>query len=114
MLIFEWIVWVISASIAFGFICHMRADAKKVQPIHILMVFHVLLMLSSVAAFIIVPWNKLNLIWVMPAAFFGAFLGFVVFGVPVVGTILRVFTLGFARLFFIGTGADVRGVPRGK
>jgi hypothetical protein len=29
MLILEWIVWVISASIAFGGICHMRADAKK-------------------------------------------------------------------------------------
>jgi hypothetical protein len=106
MLILGWVVWVIAASIACGGICYMRADAKKEQPIHILMVFQVLLMLSSVAAFIIGPWNKLNLIWVMPACFFGTFLGFVVFRVPIVGTVLRVITLGFARLFFIGTGAD--------
>lgn len=99
---------------AFGFISHMRAEAKKEQPIHILMVFQILLILSSVAAFIIVPWNKLKLIWVMPASFFGAFLGFVVFRVPFVGTILRFITLGFARLFFIGTGANVRGVLGGK
>ena len=53
MLILGWIVWVIAASTAFGFICHMRADAKKEQPIHILMIFQVLLMLSSVAAMLI-------------------------------------------------------------
>ena len=46
MLILGWVVWVIAASIACGGICYMRADAKKEQPIHILMVFQVLLMLS--------------------------------------------------------------------
>ena len=67
-------------------------------------VFQVLLMLSSVSAFIIVPWNKLNLIRVMLASFFGAFLGFVVFRVPIVRTILRVIALGVARLLFMVQG----------
>jgi hypothetical protein len=78
------------------------------------MVFQMALMVSAVIVFGFGPWNKLHLIWVMPAVFMVMFLGFIVFRIPVVGTMLRVITLGFARVFFIGTGADVRGVPGGK
>ena len=56
-------------------------------------------MVSCVVAF---PWNKLNLIWL------------IAFRVPIIGTILRIITLGFARLFFIGIGAHVEGVLDGK
>lgn len=112
--ILDWIVWGVAAVVAVGSVSYMRAEAKKDQPIHILSVFQGALMLSSVGAFAFGPWNKLNLVWVMPTAFFGAFLGFALFPIPIVGTILRVITLGFARLFFAGTGADVRGVPGGK
>jgi hypothetical protein len=114
MLILGWIVWAIAASIAVGFIFCMRGDAKKEQPIHILQVFQTVLMISIVTIFVLEPWNKLHLIWLLPASFVGAFLGFIVFRIPVVGTILRMITLGFARVFFIGTGANLRGVPDGK
>ena len=114
MLILGWIVWAVAAAIAFSFVGNMRADAKKEEPIHILMVFQVVLMVSCVVAFTFAPWNKLNLIWLMPASFFGALLGFIVFRVPIIGTILRIITLGFARLFFIGIGAHVEGVLDGK
>lgn len=112
--ILVWIVWGVAAVVAFGSVSYMRAEARKDQPIHILLVFQGVLMLSSVGAFAFAPWNKLNLIWVMPVSFFGAFLGFALFSIPILGTILRVITLGFTRLFFAGTGADVRGVPGGK
>ena len=114
MVILGWIVWGIAAVVAFGSVSYMRGEAKKHQPIHMLAVFQGALMLSSVGAFAFAPWSKLNLIWVMPVAFFGAFLGFAVFPIPILGTLLRLITLGFARLFFVGTGADVRGVPGGK
>lgn len=113
-MIFGWIVWTIAAATAFGFISCMRADAKKEQPIHILMVFQVVLMVFCVTAFIFAPWNKLNLFWVMPTAFASSFLGFIFFQVPIIGTLLRVITLGFARVFFVGTGANIVGVLHGK
>jgi hypothetical protein len=70
-----WIVWGIAAVVAFSSVSYMRGEAKKNKPIHMLAVFQGVLMLSTVGAFVFVPWSKLNLIWVMPAAFFGAFLG---------------------------------------
>lgn len=114
MMVLGWIVWSISAAVAFGYVLSIRSEFKNgTQPIHILLVFQGVLMLSSVGAFIFAPWSKLNLIWVMPAAFYGAFLGFGLFPIPMVGTILRVITLGFACLFFVGIQTDDRGIPNG-
>jgi hypothetical protein len=50
-------------------------------------------MVSCVVAFTFAPRNKLNLIWL------------IAFRVPIIGTISRIITLGFAQLFFIGIGA---------
>lgn len=108
--ILEWVVWAISAAIAFFFVRFLRKDAKRGSKIHILQVFQTALMVCCITSFLFFSWNKFHLIWAMPACFFGAFLGFVLFPIPVIGTILNLITLAFARIIFLGTGADISGV----
>lgn len=92
----------------------MRADAKRGVTIHILQVFQCELMLCVAVLLLFSPWSKLHLLWVMPVTFLGAFLGFGLFSIPLLGTILRLITLRFARALFVGVGANVAGVPYGK
>ncbi len=112
--ILGWMLWVLAAYSVAALVGYMRADARKGVPIHMLQVFQAALMVCCAAAFLLPTWNKLHLVWAMPVSFIGGFLGFVLFPMPVLGTILRVATLAFARVFFLGTGADIRGVPGGR
>jgi hypothetical protein len=72
------------------------------------------LMLCSVALFVIEPWSKFQLLWVLPGCYVVSFLGFALLRIPLLGTILRLVILGFARLFLAGVGGHVVGVPGGK
>jgi hypothetical protein len=109
--ILDWVVWAGSALIVVSLIGFMRRNAR----LHIIQVFQVVLMLCCVIFFLFCSWSKFHLLWAMPACFLGGLLGFMLFRIPLVGTILRVITLAFAQVFFIGsTGSDLSGILTGR
>jgi hypothetical protein len=110
-IVLGWLLWAAAVVIILSFISYLRAQEENA--IHILQVFQGVLMIGSLILFIFMPWNKFHLIWAMLASFLGGFLGFALFPIPVIGTFLRLVTLAFPRAFFLGTGADITGVPLG-
>lgn len=106
----EWAVWTAAAAIAIGLVGFMRAHARRGTTIHMLQIFQAALMLCCVGIFPFFTWDKFHLIWLLPACWFGGFLGFILFPLPLIGPLLRMITLTFASVFFLGTGADVGGV----
>lgn len=114
MTILQWVVLIIAFSFSLGSLWHLRKDAKNNQPIHIVTVLQVLLYLSVSIIFLFSPWNKLHLVWVIPASFVFSLLGFIILRIPIIGTLLRMIILLFGRIFLVGIGGNITGVPYGK
>jgi hypothetical protein len=114
MVILQWVVWGFVVFLFGGFLYLLRKDAKDNKPIHIITVLQMILYLLFSILFVFRPWNKLHLIWVIPAAFFLSYSAFLILRIPIVGTILRVGILFFCRIFLVGIGSHIIGVPNGK
>ena len=114
MIILQWIVWIVVSSFALGSLWHLRKDARDSKPIHIVTVLQVLLYLLLSIIFLFSPWNKLHILWVIPAAFVLSLSGFIIFRIPIIGTLLRIMVLFFGRIFLVGIGGNITGVPYGK
>ena len=112
--VLEWLIWGFGASLAVGFVLIMRKEARRGAPILIGMIMQTALMFCCAALFVIEPWSKFHLLWILPGCFLVSFLGLPLLTIPLLGTILRVVLLAFARLFLIGVGGNVIGVPGGK
>jgi hypothetical protein len=111
MALLQWAVWGLAVFVFLGFVFHMRTDARNGQVIHMVTVLQTATMLAFVALFAFEPWNKLHLLWIIPACLPLSLLGFSIFRVPIVGSILRAICLFVGRFFLVGVGGTIRGVP---
>jgi len=114
MIVLQWIVWCFALLLFFGFLLSVRQDAKNGKPVHIITIVETTLLLVFPLVFLFCPWSKFHLLWVAPCCFIVSKMGFFVFRVPIIGAFLRVVFLFLGRVFLIGIGGTIQGVPYGK
>ena len=116
MIILQWVVWALASLLALVSLWHLRKNARDNKPVHIIEVLNVLLDLLLPIIFLFSSWNKLHLIWIFPAALVLSLAGFIIFRIPIIGTLLRKITLFFGWIFLLGTGdsTTITGVLHGK
>lgn len=112
MIIFQWIIWIIALCFFISFLYGIRKDAKNNKPIHITLLLQTIFLLIVVILFLFSPWNKFNLLWVIPTCFIsGWIIGFIIMPMPIIGDILRDISLIFAYIFLVGTKWEIGGYP---
>ena len=113
-MVLQWIVWCFALLLFFGFLLSLRQDAKNCKPVHIITIVETTLLLVISLVFIFCPWNKFHLLWVAPCCLIISKMGFFIFRIPIIGSFLRVVFLFLGRVFLIGIGGTIQGVPYGK
>ncbi|MFL6314411.1 MAG: hypothetical protein ACJ71W_20090 [Terriglobales bacterium] len=114
MLVVGWLLWGLDVVLLVGFVRGMRSDARQQEPIHIITMTQATAFLVLAILFLVISWSKLQLLWLIPTAWIGSFLGFGFYRIPILGTAIRVLILAFGRFALVGVGGNIRGVPYGK
>jgi len=93
-----------------GFVIQYRKDTKNGKVIRVANFIQLLLYFGTIISFAFSPWNKLHMLWVIPACFIaGWIIGFAIIPIPVIGDLLRNICIILAHVFFVGTNWELGG-----
>jgi len=103
-----WAVWVCSALLAVTFIFHNRRQAHAGQTFTWTTAVWALFLWILVIAFFLTPsWNKLHLLWLLPATFLSSIILFPA-GIPIITPIAIFLTNIFMQLIAVGVDVPER------
>ena len=96
----EWIVWVVLAYFALMYPFSIRSDLRHGKIIHPATLLQSLLAWVALVLFVIYPWNKLHILWVMPAIFLVSFI--TTSRIPILSRIALFFSYFYAGVVCLG------------
>lgn len=96
-----WIAWLLSAYLGLTWVYGCRTYARAGRSFHWATAMQAFFFSATAVVFLIGPFSKLHLIWVLPALFFTSQL-LAVSHIPFVGGLLRFLTGVFMRLALVG------------
>jgi len=113
ILILEYLTLAAAIVIELGFVMVMRQRARAGEAIHLVLVYQLALMLCCTVTLAVGPWSLFHLLWLLPACFVASFGLYALFGVPLLGTVLRHLGVSWAKMFLLGINATVIGADPG-
>lgn len=112
MVVLEWLIWAVALLFLLSLVWGVRSTARRGRSVHVVLLLSIVLVLCSVIVFAFLRWNKLHLLWAVPAALICAFVvGFIILPIPVIGHALRAVSLACAHVSLVGTNWRIGGLP---
>ena len=96
-----WTAWVLTAYLAYAWIYGCRNYARAGRPFQWATAMQAFFFSAAAVVFLVGPFNKLHIVWVLPALFVAARV-FSVSRIPVIGSVLHLLTVLFVRLALVG------------
>ncbi|MCD6311970.1 MAG: hypothetical protein J7M11_05880 [Elusimicrobia bacterium] len=100
MNIIEWVIYSVLLILELSFIFGIRNDAKKSKTTHPATFLQSFIFLVILIVFLLKPWSKLHIIWLLPISF--AFSFVTIARIPILSRIALFFSYFFAGFLLLG------------